>query len=170
MHPAIAITHALYPPPRRTKKWEAHIWDNRKQLYLGGYDIEEHAGVAHDVMAIKCRLHAPINFPLDEFRDLVGPIQALPKDTIVYLLRRKGTSNALKARQATAVKKAIRKPKRKVWRWCMALRRLRLSGCHHCCAWGSCVHSFTHFARGSACIIRLTGHVGRIAAVVDGSS
>jgi hypothetical protein len=29
---------------RRTKRWEAHIWDDKKQVYLGGFDIEEHAG------------------------------------------------------------------------------------------------------------------------------
>ena len=30
---------------RRTKRWEAHIWDDKKQVYLGGFDIEEHAGL-----------------------------------------------------------------------------------------------------------------------------
>lgn len=29
---------------RRTRRWEAHIWDAKKQVYLGGYDSEEHAG------------------------------------------------------------------------------------------------------------------------------
>lgn len=29
---------------RRTKRWEAHIWDDKKQVYLGGFDVEEHAG------------------------------------------------------------------------------------------------------------------------------
>ncbi len=31
-------------PRRRTKRWEAHIWDDKKQVYLGGFDVEEHAG------------------------------------------------------------------------------------------------------------------------------
>ena len=31
---------------RRTRRWEAHIWDAKKQVYLGGYDSEEHAGAA----------------------------------------------------------------------------------------------------------------------------
>lgn len=31
---------------RRTKRWEAHIWDDKKQVYLGGFDVEEHAGAA----------------------------------------------------------------------------------------------------------------------------
>lgn len=30
---------------RRTKRWEAHIWDDKKQVYLGGFDVEEHAGI-----------------------------------------------------------------------------------------------------------------------------
>ena len=40
---------------RRTKRWEAHIWADKKQVYLGGFVNEARAGAAHDVMAIKCR-------------------------------------------------------------------------------------------------------------------
>ena len=40
---------------RRTKRWEAHIWADKKQVYLGGFADEACAGAAHDVMAIKCR-------------------------------------------------------------------------------------------------------------------
>ncbi|KAF6259975.1 hypothetical protein COO60DRAFT_1625871 [Scenedesmus sp. NREL 46B-D3] len=37
---------------RRTKRWEAHIWDNKKQVYLGGFDNEVQAAKAHDIMAV----------------------------------------------------------------------------------------------------------------------
>jgi len=43
------------PRRRRTKRWEAHIWAEKKQVYLGGFTDESRAGAAHDVMAIKCR-------------------------------------------------------------------------------------------------------------------
>ena len=40
----ISLMHPLALSCRRTKRWEAHIWDDKKQVYLGGFDIEEHAG------------------------------------------------------------------------------------------------------------------------------
>lgn len=42
---------------RRSGRWEAHIWikDIGRQVYLGGYEIEEHAAEAYDVAALKCK-------------------------------------------------------------------------------------------------------------------
>lgn len=38
-------------------RWEAHIWvkDLGRQVYLGGYEHEDHAAEAHDVAALKCK-------------------------------------------------------------------------------------------------------------------
>ena len=38
-------------------RWEAHIWvkDLGRQVYLGGYEHEEHAAEAYDVAALKCK-------------------------------------------------------------------------------------------------------------------
>lgn len=54
--PCAPPPHALHALPylcchiwrarRRTQRWEAHIWDAKKQVYLGGYDNEDHAGAA----------------------------------------------------------------------------------------------------------------------------
>ncbi|EIE26886.1 AP2-domain-containing protein, partial [Coccomyxa subellipsoidea C-169] len=84
---------------RRTKRWEAHIWDDKKQVYLGGFDVEEHAGKAHDVMALKCRgPNSPLNFAQEEYDELLPMLPSLTKDEVVLLLRRqskgfaKGTS------------------------------------------------------------------------------
>lgn len=57
---------------RRTKKWESHIWDNKKQVYLGGFDNEQHAAKAHDIMALKCRgVGTIINFKMPIYDTLI---------------------------------------------------------------------------------------------------
>lgn len=40
---------------RRTLSWEAHIWADKRQLYLGSFSSAAHASVAHDIMALKAR-------------------------------------------------------------------------------------------------------------------
>lgn len=38
-------------------RWEAHIWVKElgRQVYLGGYEHQEHAAEAYDVAALKCK-------------------------------------------------------------------------------------------------------------------
>ena len=55
---------------KRSGRWEAHIWvkETGKQMYLGGYDKEEHAAEAYDVAAMKCKggktgRKVKLNFP-----------------------------------------------------------------------------------------------------------
>lgn len=40
-----------------TLRWESHIWVKElgRQVYLGGYEHEEHAAEAYDVAALKCK-------------------------------------------------------------------------------------------------------------------
>ncbi|KAL0053246.1 hypothetical protein WJX82_003131 [Trebouxia sp. C0006] len=80
---------------RRTKKWEAHIWDDRHQVYLGGFNSEEDAARAHDVMAIKCRGAESItNNSPDDYSTLLPQLQKLTKDEVRQLLMRKSSTFA----------------------------------------------------------------------------
>ncbi|KAF8708589.1 hypothetical protein HU200_029964 [Digitaria exilis] len=55
---------------RRTGRWESHIWDCGKQVYLGGFDTAHAAARAYDRAAIKFRgLEADINFSLGDYED-----------------------------------------------------------------------------------------------------
>jgi len=38
---------------RRTQRYEAHIWAEKKQIYLGSYSIKSQAARVHDIMAMK---------------------------------------------------------------------------------------------------------------------
>lgn len=54
---------------RRSGRWEAHIWIGKgvnKQIYLGGYEKEEHAAEAYDMAALKTKgFETPTNFSKD---------------------------------------------------------------------------------------------------------
>ena len=95
---------------RCTGRWEAHIWQDGRQLYLGGFLHATVAARAYDVLAIKCKGDDPeiiqqnINFPFDDYtkplpqkadgtpepwRDYVELIQAATKPELTNALRRK---------------------------------------------------------------------------------
>jgi hypothetical protein len=53
----------------RTQRWEAHIWQEGKQIYLGGFDAEEQAALAYDLAALKFRgPDAQINFDISNYQ------------------------------------------------------------------------------------------------------
>lgn len=73
----------------RTGRWEAHIWESGKQVYLGGYDAEDEAALAYDMAALKCRgVQAELNFDLSNYTGDLHHIQGVSKDELVISLRR----------------------------------------------------------------------------------
>ncbi|KDO55228.1 hypothetical protein CISIN_1g039174mg, partial [Citrus sinensis] len=80
---------------RRTGRWESHIWDCGKQVYLGGFDTALAAARAYDRAAIKFRgVDADINFHVDDYQDDIRIMSNFTKDEFVYSLRRQNTAAA----------------------------------------------------------------------------
>jgi AP2 domain len=54
---------------RRSQRFEAHIWSEGKQTYLGGFDSEYEAAMAYDLAAVKFRGQGAIaNFPVENYQ------------------------------------------------------------------------------------------------------
>ena len=81
---------------KRSGRWEAHIWvkDTGKQMYLGGYEKEEHAAEAYDVAAMKCkggkggRTKVKLNFPASKYSELDSFMQSVGLEELVMAIRR----------------------------------------------------------------------------------
>ncbi|CAI0545332.1 unnamed protein product [Linum tenue] len=77
---------------RRTGRWESHIWDCGKQVYLGGFDTAHAAARAYDRAAIKFRgVDADINFSLADYDEDMNQMKNLTKEEFVHILRRQST-------------------------------------------------------------------------------
>ncbi|KAJ3677295.1 hypothetical protein LUZ60_003019 [Juncus effusus] len=77
---------------RRTGRWESHIWDCGKQVYLGGFDTAHAAARAYDRAAVKFRgVNADINFSLEDYEEDMKQMSNLTKEEFVHVLRRQST-------------------------------------------------------------------------------
>lgn len=73
----------------RTGRYEAHIWESGKQVYLGGFDSEEQAALAYDMCAVKCRGRgAQTNFDMRNYAQELANLDTITKDDLVLSLRR----------------------------------------------------------------------------------
>ncbi|EIE26480.1 AP2-domain-containing protein [Coccomyxa subellipsoidea C-169] len=74
---------------KRTQRWEAHIWQEGKQIYLGGFDAEEQAALAYDLAALKFRgPDAQINFDISNYEQELLHFNDVTKEEVVQNLRR----------------------------------------------------------------------------------
>ncbi|KAF9664993.1 hypothetical protein SADUNF_Sadunf16G0076000 [Salix dunnii] len=77
---------------RRTGRWESHIWDCGKQVYLGGFDTAHAAARAYDRAAIKFRgVDADINFNVSDYDEDIKQMSNFSKEEFVHILRRQST-------------------------------------------------------------------------------
>ncbi|KAG2311064.1 hypothetical protein Bca52824_022621 [Brassica carinata] len=77
---------------RRTGRWESHIWDCGKQVYLGGFDTAHAAARAYDRAAVKFRgLEADINFIIGDYEEDLKQMANLSKEEVVQVLRRQSS-------------------------------------------------------------------------------
>ncbi|KAK1437058.1 hypothetical protein QVD17_02843 [Tagetes erecta] len=77
---------------RRTGRWESHIWDCGKQVYLGGFDTAHAAARAYDRAAIKFRgVDADINFNVGDYEEDLKTTVNFSKEEFVHKLRRQST-------------------------------------------------------------------------------
>lgn len=76
---------------RRSGRWESHIWvaAKGKQIYLGGYELEEHAASAYDVVRLKIKGRAAkTNFDQIKYDEVMSYLELVPFDDLVTAVRR----------------------------------------------------------------------------------
>ena len=75
---------------KTTRRWEAHIWHVRKQVYVGSFHTQEEAARAYD----RCAIHmgkdtSRLNFPFEDYADEAEELRGLERQELLSRLRRK---------------------------------------------------------------------------------
>ena len=74
---------------RWTGRFEAHIWEQGKQVYLGSFDTEEKAARAYDKAAISFKRNTDIlNFPIEDYEQERPYLEQVTKEELITELRR----------------------------------------------------------------------------------
>lgn len=82
--PYRGVTHHI-----RTSRFEAHLWEGGKQLYLGGYDTPQLAALAFDIASLRYRgTRAETNFDQRWYSPFLPEITSHPPEVVVAGLRR----------------------------------------------------------------------------------
>lgn len=78
---------------RLTQRWEASLWLNGRQLYLGGFDAQIDAARAYDLAALACKgPDAVINFSPEEYDDQLREIEGFSREEVVAYVRRRSAA------------------------------------------------------------------------------
>lgn len=60
-----------------------------RQVYLGGYELEEAAAEAYDMAALKCKGRGcPTNFPYERYADLLESLDSMTLEELIMAVRR----------------------------------------------------------------------------------
>ena len=74
-----------------TGSWEAHIWEAKKQSYLGGFNSSAAAATAYDILAVRLKGldEASLNFSKAVYKPYDDLIKASTRDEAIHAVRRK---------------------------------------------------------------------------------
>ena len=82
--PARGVTHHI-----RTQRYEAHLWENGKQVYLGGYDSSDMAALAFDLAAMRYRgKDTALNYDFRWYEHMYEELMRYAPEAVVAGLRR----------------------------------------------------------------------------------
>lgn len=72
----------------RTNRYESHIWDGGRQIYLGGFYNEDQAALAYDLAAVKFRGEdANLNFPRGLYSQEMEIRNTVTQEQVVMCMR-----------------------------------------------------------------------------------
>ncbi len=82
--PARGVTHHI-----RTQRYEAHLWENGKQIYLGGYDNSDMAALAFDLAALRYRgQNTALNYDFGWYEGMYDQLMKYSPEAVIAGLRR----------------------------------------------------------------------------------